>query len=175
MMSPPTLQVASVNIRGSSRTIGRKDKCRKLLVAGHGPMADARAPFAIHQSGVLAPKPPFLDTLQSAFQRRRLCASPFASAITIIFSQRITLVRSKVRTGKGSRTALLQYPDCLEFGKRPVLKELASPPPSTSSSFLSPMTNTCIFRSFRDTHTNWRTQHRSVHITRPFLPSARYK
>src|SRR5271156_6595049 len=93
-------------------------------------------PIRIHQSGVLAPNPlswTFCSPLPTSTSLR----IPVRVRHHNYLSQRITLVRSKVRTGKGSRTALLQYSDCLEFGKRPALKELASSP-STSPSFTQP-------------------------------------
>jgi hypothetical protein len=158
------IQVRSVNVRGFSRTYPEeRTKCRSF--SGWAWANGGRSsPIRIHQSGVLAPNPLswiFCSPLPTSTSLR----IPVRVRHHNYLSQRITLVRSKVRTGKDSRTALLQYSDRLE---------LASPP-STSPSLLNPMTSTCIFRSFRDTHTNWRMQHRSVRITRPFLPSARYK
>lgn|SRR5271170_3918421 len=45
--------------------IGRKDKVPELLVAGHGPMAAARAPHSHSSIWSFSSKPPFLDILQS--------------------------------------------------------------------------------------------------------------
>lgn len=134
-------------------------------MAGHGPMAAARAPIRLHQSGVLAPNPlswTFCSPLSKTSTSLRI---PVRVRHHNYLAQRITLVRSKFRTGKGSRTALLIF-WLLGIWKKTSSEGIGKS--TLNFPLLNPMTSTC-------THTDWRTQHRSVHITRPFLPSARYK
>ena len=96
------------------------------------------SPIRIHQSGVLAPNP-LSWTFCSPFPTSTSLRIPVRVRHHNYLSQRITLVRSKVRTGKDSRTALLQYSDCLEFGKKQVLKELVGFILNFSPSLLNPM------------------------------------
>jgi hypothetical protein len=110
--------VCSVNVRGFFTHHRRKRTgAGKLVASWHWPMAAAR-PHSHSLIWSFSSNPPFPGHFAVRFQRRRFCASPFASAITIIFLSASPSFAQKFALGKASRTTLLQYSDCLDFGKR---------------------------------------------------------
>jgi hypothetical protein len=119
MMSTSHTSVGNVNVRGSSRTIGRKDKCRSFswpLGIGQWRSLDPHSHSLIWS---FSSKPPFLDILQSAFNVD-VFAHPRSRPPSQLSFPAHHLRSLKSSHWESSRTTLLQYSDCLEFGKRPV-------------------------------------------------------